>query len=239
MTSIPEGLEPYAAQLGYPTSETLGQLLALLFDTEEKVKIAIAMPGSAPELAKKTGNSIETTEQMLGELHHNGAINKKMYDQSRYRLFPGMIELRDASALTPGISGEMIQLWDDLVRKEMPAIVPQLEEMGLPPMMRVIPIEEAVESKNLVLDIDSARQIVQGAELVVAIPCVCRKTAREVGRGADCPDLIRTTQEIDRATGIPHPFLFDDDWLPQIPLPPTSGEKPAQGSLEIDQLHSR
>lgn len=187
MMPIPEELKSYAAQLGYPTSKTLEQLLALLFDTEEKIKIAASMPGSIPELSAKTGISIEKTEQVLGELHHNGAVNKKMYDQSRYRLYPGMIELRDASALTPGISREMIQLWDDLVRKEMPKIVPQLEEMGLPPMMRVIPIEEAVESKSQVLDVDSARHIVLGAEQIVAIPCVCRKTAREVGRGDDCP----------------------------------------------------
>ena len=145
MMTIPVELKPYAKQLGYPNSKTLGILLTKLFDTDEKLKLAAALPGKASELAEKLGYSIEKTEQLLKELHLNGAINSKMHQPGAYRLFPGMIELRDASVVTPDISSEMINLWDDLVRNELPGFIPELIKMGIPPMMRVIPIEEAVE----------------------------------------------------------------------------------------------
>jgi len=38
-----------------------------------------------------------------------------------------------------------------------------------------------------VLDIDSARKIFQDANLITAMPCVCRTVAKRNGRGQDCP----------------------------------------------------
>ncbi|MBU1194539.1 MAG: 4Fe-4S binding protein [Proteobacteria bacterium] len=184
---IPEKLKPYAKMLGYPDSETLGQLLTILFNSEDKIRIAVALPGTIPELSEKTGFGIVKTEQIVKDLHMKGLINEKMDSQKKYRLYPGMIELRDASSLAPGIDKEVLRLWNVMIREEMPKKVAYLEEMGYPPMMRVIPIEETVESQSLVLDVDSARNIVQNAEQIVAIPCVCRMTARSLDRSPDCP----------------------------------------------------
>ena len=186
MGLIPEKLKPYAKQLGYPTSATLGHLFTILFDTESKINIAVALPGSVFEVAEKSGLSIEETEQALKELHQNGVVYKKRDHQVLYKLYPGIIELRDASVLTPGISTEMICFWDDLIRTESLGMIPELVKLGVPPMMRVIPIEETVESKNQVLDIESARQIIQEATRIVALPCACR-TARKAERITDCP----------------------------------------------------
>lgn len=184
---IPEQLKPYAEVLGYPDSETLGQLLTILYDSEEKIKMAAAMPGTIQELSEKTGFTIDQTERIVKDLHLNGLINERMDSKKNYRLYPGMIELRDASSLTPGIDKEVFRLWNVLIREEMPTKVPYLEKMGLPPMMRVIPVEETVESQSLVLDVDSARDIIQKADQIVAIPCVCRKTARALGKNPECP----------------------------------------------------
>ncbi len=184
---IPESLKSYAAQLGYPTSETMGRIFELLYNSEEKLRIAVALPGTAEEVATKTGLSPDSVQQLIRELHLAGAINERVKQPNSFRLYPGMIELRDATVLNPDVSNEMIRLWDDLVHNELPQLVPFLRKMGVPSLMRVIPIEETVESKSSVLDMDSARKIIGDAEQIVAIPCVCRKTAREVGRGEDCP----------------------------------------------------
>ena len=184
---IPEQLKAYAKVLGFPDSEVLGQLLTLLFNSEDKIKIAVALPGTIPELSEKTGFAIVKTEQIVKDMHLKGLINERMDSQKKYRLYPGIIELRDSSSLAPGIDKEVLRLWNIMIREEMPKKVPYLKEMGYPPMMRVIPIEETVESQSLVLDVDSARNIVQNAEQIVAIPCVCRMTARSLGRSPDCP----------------------------------------------------
>lgn len=189
---LPEPLKAYAKQLGFPNSERLGKLLLDLFDTDQKLKIAGELPGTIVEIADKTGLDQETTRLAILELQSRGAVNERMLEPGRYRLFPAIIEIRDAAALTPGISSENVRLWDDLIRKEFHTLVPLLEKLQLPPLMRVIPIEETVASEGAVLDIDSAREIIKGADQVVAIPCVCRQTGREVGRGEDCtaPDDV-------------------------------------------------
>lgn len=185
--STPETLKEYAGQLGYPNSKTVKKLLSMLFDSDEKIQIADALPGTVAEISDKTGFSKSDTKVIIDELHKCGAINLRMHQNGTYRLFPGMIELRDAVVVTPGVSSEVIQLWDYVVRNELPEIVPLLEKMGIPPMMRVIPIEEAVESQGKVLDADSARKILEEADQIMAIPCVCRKTAKDIGRSPDCP----------------------------------------------------
>lgn len=184
---IPTVLKPYAAILGYPESERLGNILASLFDTREKLKIAAAMPGTIEEISDKTALPVDQAATLIDELHRAGAINERMHQEKTYRLFPGMIELRDASVLSPNAGNEMIRLWDEIIHKELPEIVPQLKKMGVPPMMRVIPIEESVESKGAVLDADSARKILETADQIVAIPCVCRKTTRTLDRSQNCP----------------------------------------------------
>lgn len=183
---IPEKLKSYAEVLGYPDSETMGRLFTILYDTEEKIDMAAAMPGTIPELSEKTGFSIEQTEYIVKDMHQKGLINERMGKNKYYRLYPGMIELRDASSLIPGIDKEVLRLWTVLIREEMPKNIPWMIEKELPPMMRVIPVEETVESKNLVLDVDSCRDIVKKADRVVAIPCVCRKTARATGISPNC-----------------------------------------------------
>lgn len=185
---IPEKLKPYAAQLGYPNSETLGTIFTSLFDSTEKLKIAAALPGTITDLAEKTSFPLDLVQSLIDELHEKGAINEKMDQQGTYRLYPGMIELRDAVVVASDVTSKMILLWDHVVRNELPKIVPQLNAMGIPPMMRVIPIEETIEPKSTVLDADSARNILAHADQIVAVPCVCRKTAAEVpGRDENCP----------------------------------------------------
>jgi len=184
---IPETLKVYAAQLGYPDSKTLEKILVILFNTEKKIKIAAALPGTIEEIINKTGFTELEAKDTIEELHREGAINQRLHDNRTYRLYPGMIEIRDAVVINPDVSDEVVKLWDDVVRKEFAKTVPFLEKLGIPPLMRVVPIEETVESEGTVLDADSARKILNDADQIVAIPCACRTTARVVGRGADCP----------------------------------------------------
>lgn len=180
-------LETYAAKLGFPGSETLRRIFSILFDGEKDLEILAALPGTAKEVAEKTGLSEEEVRAAADRLVKRGALSHPMKRPDLYRLFPAMIELRDATVLWPEAPQELFELWEELVSKEMPALVPLLKSLHVPAMMRVVPIERSVESHNAVLDVDSARKIFRDAALVTAVPCACRTQARRNNRSQGCP----------------------------------------------------
>jgi ferredoxin len=183
---IPEELKPYAQKLGFPSSETLAEIFSILFPDDETRRVAAALPGTAGEVAAHTGIAEPTVREMLADLTHRGVVNHVIRKGS-WRLFPAMIELRDATVIHPAFPKQLTVLWDRLIRAEMPGLVPIMRQLKIPPMLRAVPIEETVAPKSAVLDVDSARKIFKDASLITAAPCPCRTQARALGRGKDCP----------------------------------------------------
>ena len=186
---IPDKLEFYAKRLGYPKSETLGKILSIIFDTPEKQQIATLLPATIEQLEQATGLPEKTVTKNLTEMREFGAILKdhKNDQEEMFALYPGIIELRDAVLLTPGIDNEMVEMWDHLIRKELPKALPAWVEMKVPPVMRTIPVEKTVDSRSTVLDMESARTIVENANQIVVIPCVCRSSRHSLNKSPDCP----------------------------------------------------
>jgi NAD-dependent dihydropyrimidine dehydrogenase PreA subunit len=183
---IPDQLKGYAARLGFPTSETMGAILSILFADETSLRLAAAMPGTAVELSQKTGIAQKRVETILKDLTHKGVVNHVVRKGS-YRLFPAMIELRDATVLADDHPKELLLLWERLIREEMPALIPAFKELKVPPMLRAVPIEETVTPRGAVLDVDSARRLFAEAALITAAPCPCRTQAKAAGRSPNCP----------------------------------------------------
>jgi len=186
---IPNPLEFYAKRLGYPKSETLGKILSIIFDTPEKQQIATLLPATIEQLEQATGLPEKTVTKNLTEMREFGAVLKdhKKEPEEIFALYPGIIELRDAVLLTPGIDNEMVEMWDHLIRKELPKTLPAWVEMKVPPVMRTIPVEKTVDSRSTVLDMESARNIVENADQIVVIPCVCRSSRHSLNKSPDCP----------------------------------------------------
>lgn len=186
---IPESLKFYARRLGYPYSETLGKIFSIIFDTPEKQQIVTLLPAGIDQLVQETGMSVEAVEKNLAELRAFGAIlkNHKESQTEIFALYPGIIELRDAVLLTPGIDIDMVEMWDHLIRNELPKTLPAWIERKIPPVMRTIPVEKTVDSRSTVLDMESARSIVENANQVVVIPCVCRSSRHSLNKSPNCP----------------------------------------------------
>jgi ferredoxin len=180
-------LKNYAAQLGYGQSETMARIFEILYDSEEVINLVAALPGTAPEVAEKSGLSVNQVVEIGTGLIMRGRIIVDFKKNNVFRRFPAMIELRDSSVLDPETTQELYELWDRIVREESTDMVNTLRERQVAPMVRVIPIERSAEAQNQVLDIDSARKIFQSANLITVMPCVCRTIARKNGRSPDCP----------------------------------------------------
>jgi ferredoxin len=184
--NMPDQLKGYEAKLGFPGSGALSKIFTILFDDNDSIAVAGASPGSVGEIAAKTGLSEQRVSEVAERLLRKGAISRVLNKPDYYRLFPAMIELRDAVVISPDCPQELFELWEVLIREDMPKILPALKSLNLPPMLRVIPIEETVEGSSRVLDADSARQIIRAAQVITAIPCPCRTQAVRVGRSKDC-----------------------------------------------------
>lgn len=186
---IPEELKNYAARLGFASSETMGEILSLLFPDEESRKLAqgLTRPATFSDLAAATGIPINRVEATADKLARAGVIGRYIEPRDKIKLFGAMIELRDATVIYPGAPPELAYLWERLITEDLKQVIPVWEKLEMPPLLRVVPIEETVPSQNLILDIDSARQILREAELIAASPCPCRVQAHKVGKGHDCP----------------------------------------------------
>ncbi|MDD1776629.1 MAG: 4Fe-4S binding protein [Candidatus Helarchaeota archaeon] len=187
--SIPKELKAYATSIGFPSSETLARIFEILYDEDDARKLmkALNKPQTAPELAQKTGLSEARVKEIAERLMRKGALSHESKQPHIYKRFPAMIELRDASCLNPNAPQELFELWDHLVQKEISVLIPFIKEFKLPPVVRVVPIEETVEVQNTVLDADSVRKIFKEARVISVIPCVCRTIALKNGRGQGCP----------------------------------------------------
>ena len=186
MTTSQE-LKSYAGMLGFKDSTALGRILAAIYDTPMKQQLIGLLPGTLKELSAKSDFDAREMEAALKELRAVGGCFYKADRNGKYDLYRGVIEFRDAVLLTPDIELEMVELFRQVVWDEMPGIIPELEKGGVPPMMRVIPIEETVENKSAVLDFDSARKLLQGADRIAIIPCVCRISTQRLDLSPDCP----------------------------------------------------
>jgi ferredoxin len=198
--SVPEIFEKYAARLGYPRSATMYRIFELLFDGEEKIELMRNMPGSIAELAERTGLPGSQVRELTHGLFLRGALART---DDGYRLFSGMIELRDGAILWPGATQEMFDLWHTILSEEMPRLMQNVDTTNIPAGLRTIAIEEAIESQSTVLDIDSARKVFEEAEVISAVPCPCRMQARRAGESPDCPapeaNLCMQTNKFARA----------------------------------------
>ena len=114
--AIPKDLEDYADKLGYPGSETLGRIFEILFQGEGVSKLLQAMPGTLPELAARTGWSVDKVLEVANPLLERGAIGHPIEKPDVYHMFSGMIEMRDASIIHPNAPQELVELWEKLQR---------------------------------------------------------------------------------------------------------------------------
>jgi ferredoxin len=169
--SVPEAFKKYAKQLAFPGSETIHRVFEILFDGEDKIKLMEALPGTVSELAERTGLPERQVREMTESMFLQGAIARK---DNRYRLFPALIELRDAAILWSQASQEMFDLWHTVFSDEMPKLLSKVDT-------------RTVESRDTVLDVDSAREVFEQAEIITVVPCACRLQAKKADESHGCP----------------------------------------------------
>jgi Pyruvate/2-oxoacid:ferredoxin oxidoreductase delta subunit len=148
--------------------------------SQEEAQIVNSLPATVHELSEKFSKSQEEMESILEELFHRGAVFSYKHDgKTHYRMPRQMVQFHDATILWDEAPDEMMDLWIEFEETEYPALLEFVTEINMPSFMRVIPINETIETKNQVLTYEDALKMIETAQPLAVTTCVCRKLSKK------------------------------------------------------------
>ena len=165
-----------AADIGFPESEMMPKLFAFIANEDEaKFMLAASPPATIEEIADKTGFSLEKAESMVSPLFKKGLIYKsKKPDATRYYKVRYFMQFHDATVLTPGIDQAYLDLWKEFETTELKELRDAVKEHDMPRLMRVVPVNVAIESQNQVMAFEDVKTMIEEANAVAVTNCSCR-----------------------------------------------------------------
>lgn len=185
-----------AASIGAGTSPIIPKIFAKLAnETEAQLLLAASPPATVEELAAKTGLSESEVARRVEELFHRGLIFKSMKDNvMRYYRVKSVPQMHDSTALIPGLSREVLDLWKEYMDTEWSDYGHKIMDMLPGSIMRVVPVNEGIQSESRVLPYDDVVKIIEGARTLSVTKCSCR-----VISGAPCNKSLEVCMQVNRA----------------------------------------
>ena len=180
---------------------------------EREARLVAALPGTVAELSERMGIGSEDIRGMLASLFQKGAVFESARDgETLYRMPRHIIQFHDATLLWKEAPGELIDLWVRFMDTEYASLLELVTQVKMPSFMRVIPINETLDTLSGVMVYEDAARLVEGAETIAVAPCVCRKSQKlcdrpveiciQLNRGAEYTLKRGTGRKIDRAEAL-------------------------------------
>jgi electron transport complex protein RnfB len=166
-----------SAAFGFPVSERLPRLLAMLM-AEEEAQVLLAFPGTPACLAERLGVEPERLAAQLDDLYRRGLafIGAHTAEGPRYELIDAG-RFMDSVLFDPSADrlGEAyFDLWSQFAHQELwPATGHQSWNF------RVLPIGGTIRLDSRILPHEEAVQIVHRARRIAVQQCACRKRERK------------------------------------------------------------
>ena len=177
---------------------------ALVNEDEAKVLLVAAPSATVEELAEKTGFSPAVIQDMMDSLFHRGLIFKsRKGDVLKYYRVKSVPQMHDSTVLTPDVSREVLDLWKAYMKEEWPVYGKQIMEVMPGSLMRVIPVNESIESGSRILAYDDVVKIIESAKTLTVTKCTCRVIDGACGLPLEvCMQVDRAAEyNLERGTG--------------------------------------
>lgn len=198
-----------AESVGAGESENIKKIFENLVDENEaRALLAASPPATIDEIAEKAAISAEDVEKMIPALFGKGLIfkssKKKQRPQKYYRV-RHVPQLHDATAVSPDVPQEVLDLWKNFMENEWSDYSSQMDSVLPGAVARVLPINESVEPESRILAPDDVRNAVEKARSLAVTKCSCRVIEGKCGKPLDvCIQLDRAADyAIERGTGRP------------------------------------
>lgn len=182
--------------IGVVGSEILPKLFEMLADENEaKVLLAAAPPATVDELSEKTGIPADDIDKMIDPLFKKGLIYRSSKPGTpRYYRVRRLLQFHDASILAIGAPPDFLAMWKRYHEEEFGEHQKKLEAALPRSVVRVVPVNLAVESETRIAPFDDVRQIVDRARNLAVTDCTCK-----VVTGAPCETTLEVCIQVDRA----------------------------------------
>lgn len=194
-----------AEAIGAGESKIVPQIMKKMADENEmKILLAASPPATVQELSGKTGIPEKDVQRMLDGLFTKGLIYKsRKPDGIRYYRVRQLLQLHDATILTPGLSRDVLDMWKDFDHKEWPGYLDLYEQLLPKAGSRVIPVNISISPESQILAFEDVRQIVEDANRLAVVACTCRLVAGDCGKPVDVCIQINKAADytLERGTG--------------------------------------
>jgi ferredoxin/predicted transcriptional regulator len=177
---------------------------ALVNDDEAKVLLAAAPPATTEEITQKTGLPQETIKTMMESLFNRGLIFKsRKGEEMKYYRVKSIPQMHDATALTPGVSREVLDFWKAYMEKEWPEYGRKITDLFPASIMRVIPVNEGINPESRILAYDDVIKLIENAKTLSVTKCSCRVIDGACGKPLEvCMQVDRAAEySLERGTG--------------------------------------
>ena len=158
---------------GYPESKYLPKILEMCLSKQE-AQFLLSLPGTVAEVATKSHIEPPGAELFLRELFNKGFI---LYDsiegERRYALSKELLTSLTINRWFDQFGKEFFDLCDHKADEE-DSLGFDLEGYEV----RVIPVQKAIEPGTEILPYERASQIVEQAETIAVMRCMCRTISR-------------------------------------------------------------
>ncbi len=166
--------EELCSSVMVPGSERLARIWKMLCN-EDEASLLLAMPGTASQLAERTGMPKEKVGRMLEDLFYKGVtFESEKPEGTVYRPPRHIVQMHDASIQWPDATNEFYGAWSDFMANEYPRLVSMMVSAGLPAFVRVVPASAAVENVPDSLLYEDPMKMIEAAEDLAVCRCPCR-----------------------------------------------------------------
>jgi NAD-dependent dihydropyrimidine dehydrogenase PreA subunit len=173
--------------IGTPKTPSLMEILRILFPVEE-AEVALRMPimgkTTVSDLRGENAQQADRLEAILDRMAEKGTVlkNQTPGEEARYMLLPsekGWCE----TVYWPGKETEHTRKLAPLWLKYRDEGYGEALARGDIPVMRVIPVSEALESATVILPFEVLKTKLEEQTLIAVGHCPCRQIKRSVGKG--------------------------------------------------------
>jgi len=170
----------------FPETKELLEILEIVFKPEQ-AEYAINLPLTKmgrialEDLAKKMGKGIEEVRHTVEAMAKGGTVlastsrkdGRKYY--ALWPLFPGMMESIYADGIETEQKRRLSKVWE---KYYYDAFLRQPASSNYP-LLRIIPINKKIDSASQVLPFEVASNIVQNADIITVVHCLCRSVGKK------------------------------------------------------------
>ena len=194
----------FAEKMMHQDSKWIPEILKSMI-SDEQAELLLSLPGTAEDMAQKTGRSKEEIENDLRDMFRKGLTFKKVRDGvTTWRPPAHLAQFHDATIVWPEAPGAFYELWRRYMEEEWPQLARVITDILPRPFTRVIPVEQSVDAGNSqVLAPENVNNIIENAQRLAVTRCTCRTTMKQCDGPVDvCIQVDRGADyTIDRGSG--------------------------------------